>query len=393
MRLLDTYAVNCGAKIDRPHILETYIPLPIEKFITFQAETLYDSRNYHYWQDVLDILYPFLLKHGITIVQAGLDKERPYKKVVDLRGKTSLHQFAYVVKNSLLYFGPDSFGVHLASMYDKPIVSIYSNNTPEISGPHFGNPKKHRLFKAYERVGNKKPSYSPQENPKSINTIRPEEIAQAVLDLLELKEVVAFETVYTGERYSCQMIRELIPDSGMALNNPNELVELRVDLHYDENIFTAQLNYFGKSMVVTDKPINLNLLRHFKSKIGMLVYRITQDDKPEFVKQVKNLGIDVLLITELSQQEIDVKKINYYELGKINILPVPDEEKIKSILSKGTQLFYRSNKFIFSKGMAFASHAARENTVVLQNEFEYSPIINCPSFWKDLSFYTIIKLK
>jgi hypothetical protein len=146
-------------------------------------------------------------------------------------------------------------------------------------------------------------------------------------------------------------------------------------------------------MVVTDKPINLNLLRHFKSKIGMLVYRITQDDKPEFVKQVKNLGIDVLLITELSQQEIDVKKINYYELGKINILPVPDEEKIKSILSKGTQLFYRSNKFIFSKGMAFASHAARENTVVLQNEFEYSPIINCPSFWKDLSFYTIIKLK
>lgn len=189
------------------------------------------------------------------------------------------------------------------------------------------------------------------------------------------------------------MLRELIPDSGMALNNPNDLIEIRADLFYDEQIFVAQLNYFGKTMVITDKPININILRHFKSKIGMLVYRVTQDDKPEFVKQVKNLGIEVLIISELPQNEIDFKKINYYKLGKINVLPIPSKEKIQSILSSGTQLYYRSNKFIFSKGMTFASHAARENNVVLCNEFEYSPIIDCPSFWKDLAFYTIIKIK
>jgi hypothetical protein len=88
MRLLDTYAVDCGATIDKPLILEAYFPLPFEKYIIFQSDTPYDSRNYAYWQDVIDFIHPVLEKLNIKIIQTGLQKERAYKKVVDLRGQT-----------------------------------------------------------------------------------------------------------------------------------------------------------------------------------------------------------------------------------------------------------------------------------------------------------------
>ena len=68
MRLLDTYATNTGSKIDKPFIYTKYFPLPLEKYITLQAQTPYDSRNYSYWQEVLEIIRPYLSKENIHIV-------------------------------------------------------------------------------------------------------------------------------------------------------------------------------------------------------------------------------------------------------------------------------------------------------------------------------------
>ena len=58
MHLLETYSLNCGAKIDRPFIYESYFPNPIENYILIQTETQFDSRNYSFWQDVIDIVFP-----------------------------------------------------------------------------------------------------------------------------------------------------------------------------------------------------------------------------------------------------------------------------------------------------------------------------------------------
>lgn len=392
MRLLDTYALYCGAKIDKPFIYESYFPLPFSKYITFQAETPYDSRNYAYWQDVIDMVVPTLGRAGYQVLQLGLAKERPYQRVVPLLGQTNLHQLAYLIRGTSLHFGPDSFGVHLSSHYDKPIVAIYSISMPEVAGPHFGDKSKHVLFKGYERVGNGKPSYSPQENPKSINAIKPEEVANSIFKLLGLPETIPFETVFMGNRYSNSMIRELIPNNPSFMPMPEQPIELRHDLAHDEKMLVHHLNYWQKAVIVTDIPINLELLRAFKGHIGLITYFITEHDDATFAQSVVELGIPIALVSELPQEVVQKKKIRYYEFGVINEIAKPNPESVKILREKGLEnLYYRSCKLIASNGKIYGSHADVIADKPLASDFEYHKVIDSPKFWQDLDFCTVVK--
>lgn len=391
MRLLDTYALPCGAKIDKPFLLENYFPLPIDKFITFNAQSKYEAKDYDYWQAVINLVAPVLAQEGIQICQIGGPNELPYQRVVDLRGQTNMHQLAYVIKRAKLHLGPDSFATHIASSFDIPLVGLYSVSAAEVSGPQFGSPDKQILFKGYERVGTGKPSYAAKEAPKSINSIKPEEIADAVFKLLKIDFKTPFETIHIGPRYNSRIIREIVPDTNIHISNPEAPVEIRADLHLDEDIIARQLSYLHKAVVITSKPINLKLLQHFKSHIGLLVYRIEKDDQPSFVKDAINLGLPILLVSALSEAELAPKKIHYYEFGKIHPLLKPSQETVDKLKKDFDKLYYHSSKLIASKGQMFASHAARELGHAIQNDFEYTKVIDSPSFWDDLDFYTIIR--
>ena len=392
MRLLDTYALYCGAKIDKPFIYESYFPLPYNKYVTFQAETPYDSRNYAYWQDVIDMVAPTLSREGYQILQLGLAKEHPYQRIVPLLGQTNLSQLAYLIKGTSLHFGPDSFGVHLSSHYDKPIVSLYSISMPEVAGPHFGDKNKHVLFKAYERIGNKKPSYSPQESPKSINTIKPEEIANAIFKLLGINETIPFETVFMGKRYSHNLIRELIPNHPAFMPMPEQPIELRYDLSHDEKMLAHHLQYWQKAVVITDIPINLDLLRAFKGHLGLITYFVTLNDDARFAQSVVQLGIPLAIVSELPSEEVQKRKIRYYEFGVINEVAKPSVDSVKTLKDNGLEnLYYRSCKIIASNGKIYGSHADVIADLPLQADFEYHRVIDSPKFWQDLDFCTVIK--
>jgi hypothetical protein len=390
MRLLDTYAVDCGATIDKPLILEAYFPLPFEKYIIFQSDTPYDSRNYAYWQDVIDFIHPVLEKLNIKIIQTGLQKERAYKKVVDLRGQTSLPQLAYIMKRSLLSLSPDSFNTHLASIYDIPIVSLYSISMPEVAGPHFGSKEKQILFKAYENVGNKKPSYSSQESPKSINTVHTEDIANAVFKLLNIDFTVPFKTLFIGNKYCNGMVRQLIPNTIGMISDPQAPVEIRMDIVFDEKILTHHLSYLTKALIITDKPISIDLLKHFKKNIQVVAYKITNNDDPKFVENLIGASIPLVLISELSQEELVTKKLNYYEYGNISEMDIPNEKMVEE-LKKESNLYYRSSLLIANKKNIFSSHAAIEKGVPLTTDGQYQEVIDSPKFWKDMEFYIIFK--
>ena len=390
MHLLNTYALYCGAKINKSFIYESYFPLPFQKYITFQAETPHDGRNYQYWQDVIDMIVPILSKMNIAVIQSGIPKEFPYQRTINLLGQTNVHQLAYLIKNSMLHFGPDSFGVHLSSHYNIPVVALYSISMPEVAGPYFGDKNRQILFKAYERVGNKKPSNSPQESPKSINTIRPEEIANAIFKLLDINVTIPFETVFTGTRYSAKTIRELVPDSQHMIPFPEQPIELRYDLSHDVNLLTYHLNYLQKAIIVTDIPIDVNILKHFKSRIGMVMYEVVKDDSPEFAKTIVSTGVNLYLFSKLPPEEVQKKKISYYEYGNINSLLLPNPDIVNK-LKLDSELYYRSCRFMFSKGKTFGSRAGMEKDLSLTNDFEYHRVIDSPTFWQDLEFYTIIK--
>ena len=391
MHILDSYSLSSGSKISKPFIFEQFFPLPCEKYITFQAQSKYEGKDYNLFQDVINILFPILERNGIKIVQIGIPNEQPHKYCIDLRGKTDFGQLAYIIRNSLLHLGPDSLGIHIASSYDIPLVGLYSVSPSSVSGPYWGTKEKQVCFDAYQRVGNGKPSYSDKEHPKSINTIKPEEIAQSVLNLLNIKQTIDFTTIFVGEQYNSKVFRELIPKSPIQLTNPEIPIEIRMDLNFDENFLAQQLN-LCRAIIFTNKPINLDILQKFKPNIFAVTYIVENDnDNPEFCKQVRNLGVQVSLYSFLSQEEIDKKKIFYYEIDRINQAYIPSSETKQLITQSIDSLYFRSNKLVFEENKVFMGHTARDKGEEGLNDFTYQKLVISPELWKELPFMMIVK--
>ena len=127
MHLLEAQCLITSSKASKPYILEKYYPLPFDKYIVF-APYSKPAKNFSYFHDVLDILIPILKNAGITIVQIGGQNEPPFPDCYHLQGKTSLNQAYSIIKNSLLYFGADTFSSHFSSAANIPSVVLISNN-------------------------------------------------------------------------------------------------------------------------------------------------------------------------------------------------------------------------------------------------------------------------
>ena len=391
MKLLDTYALSAGAKIDKPFIFEQFFPLVFDKYITIQAQTKYDSKDYTYWQDVINILFPILDAKGIKIVQVGGPKEFLYQYVVDLRGRTDLNQLAYIIKNSMLHLGSDSLGIHLASSYDIPIVGLYSVSQSSVSGPHWGDKNKQILFDAYLRTSTGKPSYADKEYPKSVNLIRPEEISDAVFKLLGFNIQTPIKTVFTGSKYSPQIVREFIPTKSHPITNPEAPIEIRMDLHFNETILQEQLQYC-RALVITNKRIDKNILKTFKDRIVGLVYLIEENDDPQFISDIQNIGLNIVLMSYLTEEQIQPKKINYYEHGKINVVEPEQKEKWEEIRSKIGNLYFKTNKILSDNGNVYAGIISRKQNEEIKDDFRYYKVIDVPEFWNELPFMTLVEI-
>ncbi len=391
MHLLETYSLATGGKIDKPFIYTTFFPLPVERYITFQAQSKFNSKNYDFWQDVLNILYPILESVGIKIVQVGSQNEYPYQYVIDLKGRTDIHQLAYVIQNSLLHLGPDSLGIHISSFFDIPIVGLYSCSPRAISGPYFGTCDKQIIFEGYKRTKNGKPSYAAEEAPKSINTINPEEIAGAVLKLLGIDRSIPFETVYIGSKYSHNILRELVPNCNIQVQGPSNIVtEVRMDLEYNEQFLFKQLQT-TRCAIVTDKPISLDKLKPFRPNIAAIVYEIKDNDDPAFAAEARKFGVPMILVSSLSQELINEKKNSYYEIGKINKFESPDPEIVDKLKSIMPNLYFKANKILASNNQFYMTNAARVTNQPITNDFEYYKAHDVPEFWNNLAFFACVQ--
>jgi len=392
MHQLETFALNCGAKIDKPEIYTSFFPLSIEKYITFHSDSNNQSKNYDYWQDVINIISPIFSKLGISIVQVGTDKDRNYENCVSIKGKTSISQLAYVIKNSLLHFGCDSFPTHLSGGFDIPSVTIFGNNFVNCVKPYFGSKEKQKFIEPYSR-SNQKPCLANEDPKKLINSIKPEEIAKEIFNLLNIQFNIPFETVFVGNKYSNFLIQELVPNCSKQLFNGEQIIEIRTDIEYNEKNFFEQLSQCKKTVIVIDKPININILKQFKNNILSIVFDIKNAECVEFLSQVVDLGKNIVLISYLPQDQIDSLKIKYYEFGNINKIENVSNETINSLKKDIDKLYYRSAKLTVSNDKYYYSIAAAKNDVPLKNNHEYQKVIDSPEFWRDLNNITIVKLK
>lgn len=382
MRLLDTYATNTGSKIDKPFIYSKFFPLPIGKYITFQAQTPYDSRNYSYWQEVINLLHPFLNKNDIHIVQVGTKDEKALNGVVNLLGQTNINQLSYVIENSILHFGADSLCVHLSSHFNKPIVSLYSISNPSVAGPHFGDKNKHILLKGYERIGNRKPSYSQVESPKSIDTIKPEEICTAILNLLNIEYSNLPETIHFGQDFNVKSF-EIIPDKMIDANSiPIENPIVRMDYHFNEQALQNILEV-KKTIIFTNKPIKKDIIQKYKKNILQVIYIIEENNDVNFVKTLKNNSINYTLLSFLEESNLNKYKIDYMDYNLIVNRKHKTKEDTK--ITDVNNLFYKSSRVLHSSEGQFISRYDWLNKTG-------NKVVDDPDFWKEADNFYIFKL-
>ena len=392
MHIVETYALSSGSKISKPFVYTKYAPLPFEDYITIQASGKAQSREYDYWQEVIDSIKPTLDKAGISIVQVGGKEEPAIVGALPLNGQTDLGQLAYVISRAKLHLGVDSCGIHIASSFDIPIVAIYGNSPPSCCGPFFGDKEKQSCITPfdYETIY---PSYSNTEENKLINTLKPEEIAAETLRLLGLKrEGASFTTALRGPNYPHGNI-QCIPDTVTSFSegSVNNMI-MRMDLVFDQDVLVNQLRK-SKCSIVTRKPISADIFDKLKANVTEVVYVLDENHDPSFVESLKSFGVAYTLFAEMTEEEIQAIKMYYMEFGLIQQKKNPNPKDIEKLKSFGPEnLFYRSKKFFVSKGKIFPSVAAWEEDLEVEGaRVRTLPVIDKKSFWNELEDYYILK--
>jgi hypothetical protein len=337
------------------------------------------AKNYDYWQEVIDILIPYLNKDNIRIVQIGTANDKQFANTAFLGGQTSINQASYVIKNSILHFGADSFGVHIASSYNKKIVALYSNSNIDNASPYWTSKEDRILISSNI---NKKPSYSAEENPKSINNIKPEEIASSVLKLLNIEYSKNKETISFGSDYNLQSY-EIIPEDNINLDN--FLVEnpiIRMDYVFNERILEILLQN-KKCIIFTNKPIKKEIIEKYKSNINQLIYIIQEDNSPNFVKLLKTNSINYTLLSFLPEEILNKFKLDYLDYNLIinKKYKTKQDFNIKDI----DNLYYKSSRVLYGAQGKFIS---KYDWINKNN----NKVIDDPEFWKEADNFYIFKL-
>jgi hypothetical protein len=241
------------------------------------------AKCYAYFQEVINFLKPKLEKHGYDIIQIGSKDDRPLTGVIQLQGQTDINQTAFVLDNSKMHIGNDSFAVHMASSFDIPIVALYSVSSPEIAGPFWNKNNACCLVPP----GNWKPSFNPNENPKLINTIKIETVVNAIDEALFKEKSFNFKIEFIGDAYTNDIF-ECLPDQIVPPNLfEGQMVNYRFDYtkNIENNHYQALLNNLNirPTAIITDKPFDIKGVLSFRKNLTKVIYNITNSIDLNFI--------------------------------------------------------------------------------------------------------------
>jgi hypothetical protein len=390
LHLLETYALSTGSKISKPFIIKKYFPLPTNKYITIQNSSGMNGKCYDYFQDVIDFLYETLNSKGFKIIQIGSKEDKALNRVINLQGQTDINQTAFILDNSSLHIGNDSFAIHMCSAFGIPLIGLYSVSSPEIAGPFWKNSNQICLT-----PDNWKPSFNPNESPKRVNEIPIEKIVNAVENLLFNQTEKNINTIYLGEEYNKNLIEtisnQIIPPNAFS----GQTLTVRID-YKSENLDNDDYNCLFNNLNirncvwVTDKRINLQPFFNLKDKVQAIFYDITNEIDLDFIKEANFLGFKLSCIFHLNQNEeiLNQRKINLIDNPQsIEIIRINENINIK--IEENT--YYKSNKILIANNQIFLSKTAyKENKPVINNN---EPFVQKLSEIKDLQSFIRDDLK
>ena len=367
MNLGELYALSAGQSLDKINTVEKFYPgLPVS-YIVVQPWSK-PAKNYSWWDEVLDLIYPYLQKNNIELIQVGGKDERPLKYCKHTQGTTNWGQLQYIISKSKLVLCTDSVSAHLAGHYNKLLVDLISGNFKECVAPYFGDKSKQIILEPDRKLKN--PMFSMDEGPiKQIDEIKPEEIAKSVLKLLNIDFVYPYNTLLIGNFFQNKILESAVSDViDIKKLNAQNLV-MRLDWDYNLAILQNQLA-LNPCQVITTKEIPLNILQKYKNNISGVIYSITEDNNPEFIKQLISLKIPYQLISELSEEKLNGIKLDFLDFNPITRINKDIPEKLKNI--NIDNLYLKSSKLVLGNGKFFASY---QDYIIGRN---INPMLNEP---------------
>lgn len=382
--IIEEYAKSLGVRVGKPIFKNHFFPIKSNKFITFHTnDKKSPARHYDHWSLVLSLIKPYLSKNNIDIIQIG-SKDDPVLDICDLHYlECTFKQMGYIIENAELHLGIDSLPVHLASLYDKKIVSLYSNLYPECSRPVWNNKSETKLLSPdFTEI---KASFSDVEKQKRVNEIKPEEVCAAVLDLLKIKhDFNSYETLNIGSFYS-QKIIEAIPNFKPAPDfKPERIINLRCDLGLKEDCFLPWLKY--KLNLLVNRKVDLDIITQFKSNIvGMTIFMDDDCFDEEYFEGLDLLNINYMLICR-DLSKIDEIRFKFFDREIDDF--IPKKKKDLDFCDKVcNNTFYKSNKVLLSNNKEYSSKAAWEKGVHKTSDTE--KVIDSEYFWEEVEHLNI----
>lgn len=375
--LIEEYAKSLGVKIGKPVLVDHYYPTLDDKYITIHSDDKIDSKNYEYFPQVINLLKSILSQNGYKIYQIGGPQDPKLPNVDASFLNLNYKQSSYLIKNSKLHIGIDSLPIHIASAFNIPIVALYSHIYPSNAYPYWSTKENIFILEA-NRKGNK-PSFGYQESPKTIRTIKPEDIANSVLKLLNINNAINFKTLDIGSHYHIPVV-EVVPNFRANLQDQKEkTIYIRADLHFDDqNIAFWCSNH--KVKIISDRMIPLDLLNHFSAKIEHVFFKLKNMDIPaQYFEEVKKAKINFAICTT-DKENLGKIRNNFFDF-KVEYDNV--NERAEEFSKKECK--FLTNKVLISNGGIYASEAHLKIDKKLDsiNETIYSD----NDFWKDAEHY------
>tara|TARA_B100000131_G_C18095913_1_gene604037 strand:+ start:840 stop:1964 length:1125 start_codon:yes stop_codon:yes gene_type:complete len=289
--LAEEYAKSCGVKIGEPILKPHYFPVLEEKYITIHNDKKIQTKEYDYWADVVTLLKEHI--GDIKIIQIGAHGEEPIEGVDKHMPTATIKQCSYVLQKSLAHVGIDSVPVHIASALDKPVVGIYSHTYANTCNPLWN--KKSKAICIESKRDGQKPSFSLQEPVKMINKIMPEEIAQAVLDVLGIKKTITYKTISKGLNCNIKCV-EIIPSKKTDIVSP--FIDVRMDIDHNEDVLEYILQR-NTAEVTLSNPLSEKFLA--SGRIKKIIYKSESFNK-DFIKLIKKYAIPNALVCTSKQR-------------------------------------------------------------------------------------------
>ena len=372
--LIEEYAKSLGVRISEPIVRDHFFPTLPERYITVNQAGV-SSKIYSHYDIVFSLLEPFLDRAGIQVVQMGGKKKI---EGVHTALNISFKQQSYVLSKSLVHIGCDGALAQLASSKEISTVTVYGNAFSENAKPFFSYPS---INKNIEPDWDKKPCFSKEDPKKQIDTIKPEVIAQQVLDLLAIeKEPIKFATKNIGKLFS-QSVVEVVPTSFVPLRIPEDQeLMIRADYGCDEVSFLQYCaNY--KVSITADSLIQPHGLQKVANNINRFLLFIDSswDTIPDnYFEILKGFNIDLTMVVK-NKDDLNVLRNRYFD---IPVIPYEDEQE--AVCEVGEDARFMSSLRLIEGGKEYLSYAHWKKSLDGDNK-----VLDTPEYWRESKHFYI----